>query len=58
MAEYIDRQSVLDIIYNYSEYASYDGLCSLHSEQFYKEPCHDGPCMDMVPLTKPTALGR
>lgn len=23
-----------------------DGICVLHSEPFYKEPCHEGPCND------------
>ena len=28
-----------------------DGLCVLHSEIFYKEPCHDGPCKEYESLT-------
>lgn len=28
-----------------------DGLCLLHSEMFYKEPCHEGPCSEYEPLT-------
>lgn len=23
-----------------------DGICVLHSEPFYKEPCSEGPCKD------------
>ena len=28
-----------------------DGICLLHSEPFYKEPCHEGPCPDYQSLT-------
>lgn len=28
-----------------------DGICVLHSEPFYKEPCSEGPCNDYEPLT-------
>lgn len=28
-----------------------DGICLLHSEPLYKEPCHEGPCTDYNPIT-------
>ena len=28
-----------------------DGICLLHSEPLYKEPCHEGPCPDHQSLT-------
>lgn len=33
------------------KHISKDGLCLLHSEPLYKEPCHEGPCTDYEPLT-------
>lgn len=34
------------------KHKSNDGLCLLHSETFYKEPCHEGPCHDYTAMTK------
>lgn len=28
------------------KYLSQDGICVLHSEENYQEPCHEGPCTD------------
>lgn len=33
------------------KHISNDGLCLLHSETFYKEPCIEGPCRDYAAMT-------
>ena len=33
------------------KHVSNDGLCLLHSETFYKEPCVEGPCRDYTAMT-------
>ena len=33
------------------KHISNDGLCLLHSDTFYKEPCIEGPCHDYTGMT-------
>lgn len=33
------------------KYISNGGLCLLHGETFYKEPCIEGPCHDYTAMT-------
>lgn len=33
------------------QHVTEDGVCLLHSEPLYKEPCHEGPCTDYQSLT-------